>query len=431
MIDRPFSADRPLPEGVRDFLFADALARREMEGLLRELWTGWGYRELILPTFEYASTLSTDVGSNVDAEMYRFFDREGRTLALRPDMTIPTARVVATRLVDQPLPHRLAYVGSVFRHEAARAGRQHEFSQAGIELVGAQGAWADAESIVMAVEALRTVGPLAFGLTVGHVGFFSGMLSALGLSSRAEAQVRSALDRRAEGELERLASELPGMTGVLREALLTLPRLIGGREVLEQAERFCLNARMGQAIAQLRAILALLDGYGVLGELNVDLAEARELDYYTGLTFEAFAPGLGFNLLSGGRYDDLVGHFGPSLPAVGWAFNLDRALAVRERQGVAAATSPAEALLSPGVEQRYLAWAAGLRRMGLRIEIDLTGRAQDALWEVAQQRGIPRIAWPSAGVDGGDEPRLNVRDDDGQREVGWDDRQEVERWRSR
>ena len=134
MPDQPFSVDRPLPEGVRDLLFADAATLRGMAASLRATWNAWGYREIILPTFEYAATLSTDVGAGLDAEMYRFFDRHGRTLALRPDMTIPTARVVGTRLYDQPKPLRLSYIGSVFRYEPPRAGRQHEFIQAGVEL---------------------------------------------------------------------------------------------------------------------------------------------------------------------------------------------------------------------------------------------------------------------------------------------------------
>src|SRR5512142_3189001 len=136
MLAQLISADRPLPEGVRDLLFADAAALRDMAAGLRNVWRAWGYHEIILPTFEYAATLATDVGAAIDAELYRFFDRQGRTLALRPDMTIPTARVIGTRLYDQPMPLRISYVGSVFRYEPPRAGRQHEFIQAGVELAG-------------------------------------------------------------------------------------------------------------------------------------------------------------------------------------------------------------------------------------------------------------------------------------------------------
>src|SRR5512139_194017 len=230
----------PLPEGVRDLLFADAAAWRDMEAALRRTWTAWGYREIVLPTFEYAETLATDVGAALDAEMYRFFDRHGRTLALRPDLTLPTARVVATRLYDQPMPLRVAYAGSVFRHEPPRAGRQHEFTQAGVELIGVGGSAADAEAIALAVAALRAVGLPGFRITVGHIGFFRGLLAALGLPERAEQRLRSAVDRKSEAELETLLHEMPHLPPMVRRAVLELPRLAGDAGVLAEAESYCL-----------------------------------------------------------------------------------------------------------------------------------------------------------------------------------------------
>ena len=191
MSKRPFSTDRPLPEGVRDLLFADAAAFRDIENALHATWTAWGYRRVVLPTFEYADTLATDVGAEIDAELYRFYDRQGRTLALRPDLTIPTARVVGTRLYDQPLPLRVSYVGSVFRHEPPRAGRQHEFTQAGVELIGAQSRAADAETVALAIAALRAVGLPEFNITLGHVGYFRGLLDALALPERVATTVAS------------------------------------------------------------------------------------------------------------------------------------------------------------------------------------------------------------------------------------------------
>jgi ATP phosphoribosyltransferase regulatory subunit len=230
MSDSSFSADRPLPEGVRDLLFTDAAAWRSMEAALRRTWSAWGYQEIILPTFEYADTLATNVGAELDAEMYRFFDRHGRTLALRPDLTLPTARVVATRLYDQPMPLRIAYAGSVFRYEPPRAGRQHEFTQAGVELIGAGGAAADAESIALAVEALRAVGLPGFKVTVGHIGYFRSLMQALGLPGDAAERVRDAIDRKAEAELLAILREIAHVPPIASKALLALPRLTGGAD---------------------------------------------------------------------------------------------------------------------------------------------------------------------------------------------------------
>ena len=395
MPDQPFSVDRPLPEGVRDLLFADAATLRGMAASLRATWNAWGYREIILPTFEYAATLSTDVGAGLDAEMYRFFDRHGRTLALRPDMTIPTARVVGTRLYDQPKPLRLSYIGSVFRYEPPRAGRQHEFIQAGVELMGARGATADAESIALAVAALRAIGLPAFRITLGHVGFFRGLLLALAAPERLAARLRSAVDRKAEAELAALLQEVPRPAPGVREAALALPRLTGGAEVLAEAEALCVNASMDVALADLRAVAELLAAYGVTDAISYDLAEVRDLDYYTGVTFEGFAPGLGFNLISGGRYDDLIGHFGPPCPAVGWALTLDRILLARELQGVAPQMPVSDVLLSARGCIECLSWAAEARRRGLNVEVDPLELEPEALWQAALERRIPRTVDPS------------------------------------
>jgi ATP phosphoribosyltransferase regulatory subunit len=417
-----FSADRPLPEGVRDLLFADAAAIRGMAAALRTLWSAWGYHEIILPTFEYADTLATDVGAEVDAELYRFFDRQGRTLALRPDMTISTARVIGTRLYDQPMPLRLSYAGSVFRYQPPRAGRQHEFIQAGVELIGAATRAADAEVIALAVASLRALGLPEFRITLGHVGFFRGLLAALALPDRAAARLRAAVNRKSEAELDDLLGEAGTVASAARRALLQLPRLTGPATVLDEAEALCLNGAMARAVADLQAVAGLLTAYGVADAINYDLSEVRDMDYYSGVTFEGFAPGLGMSFISGGRYDNLIGHFGPPQPAVGWALTLDQVLDARESQGVAHGEPLADVLLSVAGRPDALGWAAGARERGVRVEVDLLDLPHDALWESAQGRGIPRVAWAE------DETRVAVRDAQGERQVARDDWEEVAAW---
>jgi ATP phosphoribosyltransferase regulatory subunit len=423
MSSGPFSADRPLPEGVRDLLFGDAEALRLMESALRRTWSAWGYREIILPTFEYASTLATDVGAEIDAELYRFFDRHGRTLALRADMTIPTARVVGTRLYSQALPLRIAYAGSVFRHEPPRAGRQHEFTQVGVELIGVQSRAADAETVALAVAALRAAGLPDFRLSLGHVGFFRGLLSALALPDKVSASLRQAVNRKAEAELAALLSQSAEAPRAAREALHALPRLTGGATILSEAAAYCVHPLMEIALDDLQQVAVLLEAYGVAGAVSYDLAEVRDLDYYTGITYEGFAPGLGFNLISGGRYDDLVGHFGPPLPAVGWALTLDRVLLARELQGVEHQEQVPDLLLSAVGCPECLEWASSARRLGLRVEVDPLGLTPDELWSVAVERKIPRVAWHA--VSGS----LLVRDRFGQGLLDVEDWEEIERWR--
>jgi ATP phosphoribosyltransferase regulatory subunit len=422
MIEGPSSGDRPLPEGVRDLLFADAAAWRALEAALRGTWNAWGYREIILPTFEYASTLATDVGAEIDAEMYRFFDRHGRTLALRPDMTIPTARVVGTRLYDQPLPLRIAYVGSVYRYERPRAGRQHEFTQAGVELIGAQSRVADAETVALAVAALHAAGLPEFRVTLGHVGFFRGLLAALALPEKVSASLRQAVNRKAEADLAAVISRSPGISGAAGDALRLLPTLTGGIEVLEEAARLSAHPLMDQALDDLRQVAVLLEAYGIADEVTYDLAEVRDLDYYTGITYEGFAPGLGFSLISGGRYDDLIGHFGPPLPAVGWALTLDSVLLARELQGVKFSEPAPDVLLSVDGCPECLRWAAVVRGRGLRVEVDPLSLPAEELWRRASERRIPRVVRRTAPG------WLWVRDQLGERALRVEDMEEVARW---
>lgn len=381
----------PLPQGVTDLFFEDAAAKRRLEQALRELFACWGYSELIPPTFEYADTLASEAGTQLAEEMYRFVDRDGRTLALRPDLTIPTARVVGTRLYDQPMPLRLFYVGSVFRYEPPQAGRQREFTQAGIELIGAATAEADAEVLALVIEALRTAGLQGFQIALGQMAYFRGLLAELRARPGDEATLQSAIDRKNPADLRAVLDQM-GVAGQLQQALLALPDLNGGPAVLTEARHFCLNYQMEAALDRLEAIGRLLEAYGLADAVAYDLGETRGMEYYTGITFKGYAPGLGFSVCSGGRYDDLVGHFGPPQPAVGCALWLDRILVVKQRQAGRPRPGAPDLLLAARDCPACLQAALSLRRHGLRVEIEVLERQRAALEDYAAQRGIRRLA---------------------------------------
>jgi ATP phosphoribosyltransferase regulatory subunit len=220
-----------LPPGVADFFFAAAERKLALEATLGEQFVRWGYRPVIPPTFEYADTLASEAGVRLADEMYRFFDRDGRALALRPDLTIPTARIVGVKLFDQPLPLRFYYVGNVFRYEEPRAGQRREFTQAGVELVGAPGASADTEVIALLAAALQAAGLPAFRITLGQIGFFRGLLAALNLSADAAEQLRIAIDRKSQAGVSAILAGLNG-NGRARDVLAALPTLVGGPELL-------------------------------------------------------------------------------------------------------------------------------------------------------------------------------------------------------
>ncbi|NOX64166.1 MAG: ATP phosphoribosyltransferase regulatory subunit [Chloroflexi bacterium] len=329
----PAKSPPAIPRGVSDFFGGAAVARREAEATLREMARRWGYVEVIPPTFEYAETLATEAGPQLAEELYRFLDRDGRALALRPDLTIPTARLAGSKLYDQPLPQRFFYAGPAFRYEEPRAGRQREFWQAGLELIGVAGPDADAEVLAFAARGLEALALPVIRFSLGHLGYFHGLVEHLGLTSVEIRVLQSALDRKSWDDLQAFADALDA-SGADREAVLGLLGLNGkqGEGVLARARKLARNQKMAEAVNQLDAVEKRLEHYGVKHFFVVDLADVRGMNYYTGITFKAYTDQMGFSIVNGGRYDNLVGHFGASRPAVGCAFYLDRILLARVRQ---------------------------------------------------------------------------------------------------
>ena len=381
-----------IPRGVADYFGQEARQRRDLERTLLEFFRTWGYQDVLLPTFEYADTLSARGNLELRAELCRFIDRDGSMLALRADMTIAVARLVATRLHDLPMPQRFCYAGSVFRDVEPRAGQQREFIQAGVELIGSHLPEADAEVLALCAKALAALGINDFRIVVGQMQYFGGLLQALGLTPAQSAQLHQAIDRNSAADLATFLHTTP-LTPQQAATVRALPALSGGNlnAVLAQAEAHALNLTMAGAVDNLRAIFRVLAAHGVLDRFVLDLTEIHDLGYYTGISFEALAPGLGFRLASGGRYDDLVGTFGAPQPAVGLAFGLERLLlAQRARQPAAGRLAPApDLLVATGNEPAALHVVDAGRELGLHLLVDLEHRRGAALCRVARTLGAP------------------------------------------
>jgi ATP phosphoribosyltransferase regulatory subunit len=319
-----------IPKGVRVFPPTETAQRRAVESQILSVFRRWGFREIITPTFEYLEVFERPAGEDADDQIFKFVDRQtGRLLALRVDLTPQVARLVATTMRQVPQPLRLAYVGSVFRYHEPRAGRQREFTQIGVELIGLEGAEADAEMIAMAVEGCQAVGLREFQIDVGQVEVVRELLNALRPPPAVRSRIVSALRRKDPMELEVLLRECAADPAAA-EALLALPRLYGGREVLDRAARLTFPAASRAALANLADVVTVLENYGLAGHVILDLAEAHAFEYCTGVVFGAFARGLGYQLSNGGRYDHLIGQFGYPCPATGFSFDLERIMAALE-----------------------------------------------------------------------------------------------------
>lgn len=378
-----------LPKGAKLYLPDEAAQKRLVESRLLEVFRRWGYREVVTPTYEYFDVLSQGTDRELQEGMFKMVDREsGRLLALRADITPQIARIVATRLREEPKPLRLAYVTNVFRYDEPHVGRYREFYQAGVELVGLPNPEGDAEMIAMTVEGLRALGLGQFQIDVGQADFFRGILEDLGAGEEAARRLRSALGRKDVAALEREVAELAAPAAVT-ELLLALPALYGRGDVLERAERLVKSARSEAALANLAEVYRLLRLYGLADSVLLDLGEVRGFDYYSGVHFEAYVAGLGASLAGGGRYDHMLARFGYACPATGFAFEVGRALLALESQG---ATAP-----PPGPDffiidftpdkTRALALARRYRDLGAAVARDIISRGlEDSLAYARQQR---------------------------------------------
>jgi ATP phosphoribosyltransferase regulatory subunit len=357
------------PEGFRDLLPREAGLKRCAEDILSRLFAAWGYREVVPSTVEYSSIFTAGMKADFEDKLYRFSDERGRTLVLRPDLTLPLARIVAAHMQEEPLPLRFFYQGSIFRYLAGKAGRQREFYQAGVELLGEKGPLADGELLALAAASLKALGIQDAKLCLGNLGFVNSYLERTGLAAPEREQVKHYLS---EKDLVGLETYVEGLllSRAAKEDVLAITRLKGGREVLAEAAGWVQREDVGD----MQELFTILEAHGVTGQVLVDLGLVRGLDYYTGIVFEGYTSNMGSPICGGGRYDQLLQGFGRDLPAVGFAFHMDHVLLLLSRQGLpGGAPAPGRTLVAfaPGLEGEACRLAARLREAQIPVEMAL------------------------------------------------------------
>jgi ATP phosphoribosyltransferase regulatory subunit len=327
-----------IPPGVQCFVGDEARRRRRIEEAVLDVFGGWDYEEIIPPLFDYADVFA---GEALSSRTYSFVGRDGSVLALRPDFTSLLAKIAAGRLHDRPAPIRLYYSGEVVRYEPPKAGRQSELHQMGLEHLGGEPRAADAEVVTIAAECLDRLGVEGFVLTLGHVGVFSGLLEGAPIEEAVLGELRERVEAK-DARGVRALLQAVDVRPEAKHALERLTTLAGGPEVLDEAAAAVgASGAAARAVSELRAVSDALTAAGLGARVAFDLGEVRGLDYYTGLVFRVFAPGLGFEVGGGGRYDDLVARFGRPLPAVGFMLGLDRVALLLARQGGDETDAPA------------------------------------------------------------------------------------------
>lgn len=399
--------DTGLPRGVADYLPGRAACLSELEQQVLRVAKAWGFQQVLPPALEFEDVLAIGMGEGLRSRTFRFDDwQTGRLLAIPPDSTPQIARIVATRLKDQPLPYRISYAGRVLRHAELQSGRSREIMQAGVELIGLDSPEADAEMVAMAVEVMTAARLRDFKVDLGQVAFCQGIFDASGLDGEPLRAIQQAVALKDVSSVEMLLKQYSVSESSRRE-LLALPRLFGGCEVLEEADQIVQNLRSRLALENIKEVVAILDLHGVRDCLTIDLGETRGLDYHTGLTFEGFVPGIGDALFSGGRYDDLIGRYGFDAPATGFTCNLFSLMQALELQG-GVQHEQRDVLVFNDTEDRSeaLSLSRCLRQRGYAVARDIIKRDLEASLWYAAQTGIRSVLVIANDANGLHEYRL-------------------------
>lgn len=310
------------PEGVRDIYNDECAERLLIQDRLHSVLKLYGYKDIQTPSFEFFDIFNKERGSVASKNMFKFFDREGNTLVLRPDMTPAIARCAAKYFENEKEIIRLCYIGNSFINNSRYQGRLKETTQAGCELIGNNSVYADAEVIALLIEAVLSSGLTEFQVEVGHIGFFSGLVKEAGISEAGEAELREIIRNKnifRVGEI--LESE--GVPEEMGESFYRLAQLFGNVEILDEAETLTNDSAARAAIKHLREVYELLKVYGFERYLTFDLGMLNEHNYYTGVIFQAYTYNVGEPLAGGGRYDRLIGQFGKERPSIGFTLTVD------------------------------------------------------------------------------------------------------------
>ncbi|SHK39213.1 ATP phosphoribosyltransferase regulatory subunit [Hespellia stercorisuis DSM 15480] len=321
------------PEGVRDIYNKECAKKQVVQDRLHHMLHLYGYQDIQTPTFEFFDVFRKEVGTISSRELYKFFDREGNTLALRPDITPSIARAAATLLESEDLPARLCYVGNTFINHSSYQGRLKENTQLGAELIGSDDIESDVEMLAMVVDGLKSVGLEEFQVNIGHVDFIESLMEETGLDAEKQSEIRTLINNRNHFGVDEILDESHVKDSV-KDAFHILPELIGSVEVLDQADEIAPNISAKLAISHLRQMYELFTLYGVEDHVSFDLSMSGNYGYYMGIIFRAYTYGTGDAIVRGGRYDHLMEKFGKETPSIGFAIIIDELMSALSRQKI-------------------------------------------------------------------------------------------------
>lgn len=356
------------PEGVIDYLPEECAVKRGLENKLRAFFSARGYDEIETPGIEFYDVYAGSKVFTPQETLFKFCDHKGRILCLRYDGTVPAARLAATVCRDSAPPLRFSYLGNMYRFNEAGGGKQREFTQGGLELLGIDSADADGEIIAAAIGSAQALGIRDIQVSIGQVGFFKGLVEKWQLSNDDAEHLQNMIDTRQTVALDELISRL-GLSEEDRAVLELMTSHDGSTNVIDKLMELVDYPECVEALNNLRAVLAVLDDYELMPYISLDLGMLQSINYYTGIIFKGFTYGLGFPLFSGGRYNGAIAAFGRDMAATGFSIGINFAMSALRRQGlIETRLNPAIKLIyTEKVRKKALAVCAKWRQNGLRV----------------------------------------------------------------
>lgn len=377
------------PEGTKDLLFEECFANRTVSSVLGRVFSERGFHEVLTPGIEFYDLFSEDISGIPMENMFKMSDNKGRLMVMRPDSTLPIARMVSTRLKNLEHPIRLYYNQRVYRYNPGLTGRSNEVMQAGIELIGASGMRADLEVITTAIDALSKCVP-DFRVEIGHAGFFKALAGKLPVSARKREKIRSYIESKNYSALNSTLDKLEQTPYV--NVIRKLPGLFGGIEVLDEACRITDDKEALDTLDYIREIYDKLTKYGLGERLIIDLGLVQRNDYYSSIVFSGYVMGSGEPVLIGGRYDSLLDSFEAPAPAIGFGINVDALARVMLKRGDVPQKKLPDVLVfgETGYEIEAIRYTQSLLQTGVSVENSVCASEKDAL-EYARSRGIKKL----------------------------------------
>lgn len=383
------------PEGVRDIYNDDCARKLFIENKMHEIIKSYGYKDIEAPSFEYFDIFNKERGSVASKEMFKFFDREGNTLVMRPDMTPQIARIAAKYYENEEAPIKLCYTGRKYINGSSYQGRLKETTELGAELIGDASIDSDAEVIVMLVESLLASGLTEFQVEIGQINYFRGLVEEAGLDSEVEDEILAMIKDKNYFGLEELIQN-HNIEKSVGEVFLRLPQMFGSMEILDEAYGLTKNETAKNAISHLKELHKILKLHGVDKYVTYDLGMLNKLRYYTGIMFQAFTYGTGEYIASGGRYDKLIRQFGADKPSIGFSITVDYLLIALNRQKIQLETDEKQSFMVLFNEVSRVA-AVKLAKLyrGKNVNVNMmfydTGKGQEFYKNYAKKNNIGHI----------------------------------------